>query len=76
MTQIGLFQLPTGVLSTTQSTSGTDEGATRMLTQLKHQFDVVSEATDLRLYELVILPDASVERRANQETARDRKSVV
>jgi hypothetical protein len=58
VTQIGLFQLPTGVLSTTQSTSGTDEGATRMLTQLKHQFDVVSEATDLRLYELVILPDA------------------
>lgn len=56
--QIGLFQLPTGVLSTTQSTSGTDEGATRMLTQLKHQFDVVSETTDLRPYELVILPDA------------------
>jgi hypothetical protein len=56
--QIGLFQLPTGVLSTTQSTSGTDEGATRMLTQLKHQFDIVSEVTDLRRYELVILPDA------------------
>jgi hypothetical protein len=49
--------MPTGVLSTTQSTSGTDEGATRMLTQLKHQFDVVSETSDLDRYELLILPD-------------------
>ena len=29
-----------------------------MLTQLKHQFDVVSELSDLSKYELVILPDA------------------
>jgi len=58
VTQIGLFQLPTGVLSTTQSTSGTDEGATRMLTQLKHQFDVLGTESDLAKYELVILPDA------------------
>ena len=55
--QIGLFQMPTGVLSTTQSTSGTDEGATRMLTQLKHQFDVVSETSDWSRYELLIFPD-------------------
>jgi len=57
--QVGLFQLPTGVLGTTQSTSGTEEGATRMLTQLRCQFDIVSEATgDLGRYELLILPDA------------------
>ncbi|MCG3150493.1 MAG: hypothetical protein PCFJNLEI_03979 [Verrucomicrobiae bacterium] len=49
--QIGLFQLPA-------STTGTDEGATRMLTQLRHQFDVVSEASDFARYELLILPDA------------------
>ena len=55
--QIGLFQVPSGVLSTTQSSSGTDEGATRMLTQLKHQFDVVSDASDFSRYELLILPD-------------------
>ncbi|MDQ2730657.1 MAG: alpha-L-fucosidase [Armatimonadota bacterium] len=57
VSQTGLFQLPTGLLGTTQSTSGTDEGATRMLTQLKHQFDVVSEDSDLERYELLILPD-------------------
>ncbi len=57
VTQIGLFQVPSGVLKTTQSTSGTDEGATRMLTQLKHQFDVVSETSDLSRYEILILPD-------------------
>jgi hypothetical protein len=58
VSQIGLFQVPTGVLSTTQSTSGSDEGATRMLTQLRHQFDVVSEVSDLEHYELLVLPDA------------------
>jgi len=56
--QIGLFQMPSGVLSSTQSTSGTDEGATRLLTQLRHQFDVVGEASDLEHYELLVLPDA------------------
>jgi len=59
-TQIGVFQLPTGSTSTVQSTSGTDEGAVRMLTQLKHQFDVVNAASDLEKYELLILPDAVV----------------
>lgn len=59
VTQIGVFQLPTGVTSTTQSTSATDEGSTRMLTQLRHQFDVLCEATeDLGRYELLILPDS------------------
>uniref|UniRef100_A0A7C4PNZ6 Beta-galactosidase n=1 Tax=Anaerolinea thermolimosa TaxID=229919 RepID=A0A7C4PNZ6_9CHLR len=57
VSQIGLFQAPTGVLSTTQSTSGTDEGATRVLTQLRHQFDVVSADSRLENYDLLILPD-------------------
>ena len=51
VTQIGLFQVPAGG-------HGTDEGATRMLTQLKHQFDVVNESSDFRRYDLLVLPDA------------------
>ena len=58
VSQIGLFQLPTGVLSTTQTTSGTDEGATRMLAQLRQQFDVVNAGSRLEAYELLVLPDA------------------
>jgi hypothetical protein len=57
VTQIGLFQKPTGVTSTTQSTSQTDEGAVRMLTQLRHQFDVVQTGCDLSKYDLLIVPD-------------------
>lgn len=56
--QIGLFQVPGAVLQTTPSAAGTDDGATRMLTQLKHQFTVVGETSDLERYELLILPDA------------------
>lgn len=58
LSQIGLFQAPPGTVSTTQVTSGSDEGATRMLTQLKHQFDVVSPQSQFELYDLLILPDA------------------
>lgn len=36
---------------------GSVEGATRMLCELKRQFDVVSESHDWRKYELIILPD-------------------
>jgi len=59
LTQIGLFQVPAKkVLRTSESiSSGTDEGATRMLTQLKHQFDVVIPSADFARYELLILPD-------------------
>lgn len=56
--QIGLFQLPTSSLQTTQNTSRTDEGATRLLIQLKHQFDVVQATSDLDAYELLVLPDS------------------
>jgi len=55
--QVGLFQVPTGILSSTQTSSNTDDGATRMLTQLRHQFDVVSEASRLEDYELLVVPD-------------------
>ena len=58
VSQIGLFQMPSGVTSTTQSTSRTDEGATRMLTQLRAQFDVVQETSDLGKFDLLVLPDA------------------
>lgn len=35
-----------------------DQGAVRMLTQLRHQFDVVTWRSPLERYELLILPDA------------------
>jgi hypothetical protein len=54
LTQIGLFQAPS---SEYFPTGGTDEGATRLLTQLKHQFNVVQETSNLEDYELLILPD-------------------
>ncbi len=58
ISNVGLFQLPTGNTVTTQSTSRTDEGATRMLTQLRQQFDVVQPTNDLTSYDLLILPDS------------------
>jgi len=54
LTQIGLFQAGPGDL---HGVSGSDEGATRMLTQLKHQFDVVLPSQNLSKYELLVLPD-------------------
>lgn len=51
-----------GVLQSTQDLKHTslspDEGATRMLTQLKHQFDFIHASSDLNRYALIILPDA------------------
>jgi hypothetical protein len=52
--QIGLFRSP---VATGRDSAGADEGATRMLTQLKHQFDIVDGQTDLSAYALLILPD-------------------
>ncbi len=37
--------------------SPVDEGVVRMLTQLKHQFDLVDRAADFQSYELIVLPD-------------------
>lgn len=58
VTQVGLFQAagsPAGMGMT--AVKGTDEGATRMLTQLRHQFDVVNASSDFENYELLVLPD-------------------
>ena len=56
VTEIGLFQAPARHTSAIEST-GADEGATRMLMHLKHQFDVVHPQSDLGKYSVLILPD-------------------
>ncbi len=56
--QIGLFQTPAPLGRGAKASDGVDEGATRMLTQLKHQFDVVGTSSELDRYQLLILPDA------------------
>lgn len=61
VSQIGLFQnfrKTVGIGGTMNSATAADEGAVRVLTQLKHQFDIVSEVSDLGRYDLLILPDA------------------
>lgn len=52
--QIGLFRSP---VASVRDTAGADEGATRMLTQLKHQFNIVGRESAWDEYELLILPD-------------------
>ncbi len=54
VTQIGLFRSP---VSSARDLAGADEGATRLLSQLKHQFDMVGAESDWGAYELLILPD-------------------
>lgn len=44
--------------ATADATAGSLEGATRMLTQLKHQFDLVTSANSFDKYTLLILPDS------------------
>jgi len=41
-----------------QPTGSSDEGVTRMLTQLKHQFNFITESSDWDGYEVLVLPDA------------------
>ena len=52
VTQIGLLQL------SGRAPGASDQGAVRMLMQLRHQFDVVNWRSPLERYELLILPDA------------------
>jgi hypothetical protein len=40
-----------------RQSGGSEEGVTRMFTQLKHQFNFVSESSDWDEYELLLLPD-------------------
>ncbi|MGD0770416.1 MAG: alpha-L-fucosidase [Tepidisphaeraceae bacterium] len=58
VSEIGLFQAPVDPRGDITRISGADEGATRLLMQLKLQFDVVDAASDLSGYRLLILPDA------------------
>lgn len=51
---IGVFQNSAGY---GMNANGTDEGAVRMLTQLKHQFNVIAPASSIDAYKLLILPD-------------------
>lgn len=57
VTEIGVVIQPNADADD-KSTGGTEAGVTRMLTQLKHQFDFVTESSDWSDYELLILPDA------------------
>jgi hypothetical protein len=56
VTQVGLFQAPTENVRTIE-TGRVDEGATRMLTQLRCQFDVVRPESPWEKYEALVLPD-------------------
>jgi hypothetical protein len=57
VTQIGLFMAGADRALYQEEPGGTNDGAVRMLTQLKHQFDVITPASSLAGYELLILPD-------------------
>ena len=54
VTDIGLFQIPAGY----NVAGGADEGATRIFTHLKAQFDVVMASSNLKNYKVLVLPDA------------------
>ncbi len=58
VSQIGLFMAGAGSSNYMDEPGGANEGAVRMLTQLKHQFDVVTAQSDLSAYALLILPDS------------------
>jgi hypothetical protein len=59
VTQIGVLSIPPANAANNMAPpTGSDEGAVRMLTQLKHQFNFLDEAGDLNAYELLILPDS------------------
>ncbi len=63
VTQIGLFMAGAAAARYMDEPGGTNDGAVRMLSQLKHQFDVISPGSRLDRYELLILPDSiSVDR--------------
>ena len=58
LAQVGLFKTPTNATRTEASISKSDEGATRMLVQLRQQFNVVRAENDLSNFELLVLPDS------------------
>jgi hypothetical protein len=56
VSQVGVFQIPAGV-RVNEGVSGADEGAARMMMQLKHQFDMIDDQSDFGDYEMIVLPD-------------------
>jgi hypothetical protein len=58
VTQIGLFMAGADTEQYQEQPGSTNDGATRMLMQLKHQFDVLTPDSPLAGYELLILPDS------------------
>ncbi len=59
LTEIGVLQAsenPVG-MGGRITVKGAEEGAVRMLTQLKHQFDLIDAETNFDNYKLLILPD-------------------
>jgi hypothetical protein len=55
--EVGLFKTPTNATRTGESISKSDEGATRMLVQLRQQFNVVHPGDDFSKFSLLVLPD-------------------
>jgi len=58
VTEMAVFQSPAENPNSPVRIAGTDEGVTRLLTQLKYQFDFVDAAGDFSKYRLLVLPDA------------------
>ena len=54
VTQIGVWRTVTKEYN---AVAPSDDGITRMLTQLKHQFDFIASPKQMKQYELIILPD-------------------
>ena len=51
-------------------TAGVDEGVVRMLTQLRHQFNVIDPDADFSRYKLLVLPDETIVDDATAEKLR------
>ena len=56
--QIGVFMTGLGQARYHEEPGGSNDGAVRMLSQLKHQFDLIGADAPLERYRLVILPDS------------------
>ena len=57
LAQVGLLKTPTSATRTGESISKSDEGATRMLVQLRQQFNIIRPQADFTAFELLVLAD-------------------
>lgn len=73
--QVGLLVLNPSADKANQDTSGNIEGAAKMLLELHHQFDVITDTTcpDFSRYDLIVLADKAA---ASEETARRLREFV